>query len=294
MDQTTTNQTVFQTLADKGRHSWWRYLVTVLLAFLVQAIVLIGGVITGVAVGFPADTLAKSIQDPGQPVLFFSAIGLSFAGLLAGFSLGGMWLHKKSFADYVGRWRFRGFALGFAVWLVVLLIDVAIGYVLRPTAFRISGAVFNPAMTGLICASLAVQTFTEEFIFRGYISQGLLKLIRRPLPTAIVSGLIFGALHIPNGWPQTASATMLGIGLTLIAIRTGSLAFGYGLHLINNVFGAVIVVSGGDVFKGSPGLIMQNAPDLIAVDVGVVAVALVVIVAATYRRGAARPELAGM
>ncbi len=83
---------------------------------------------------------------------------------------------------------------------------------------------------------------------------------------------------------------MLGIGLALIAIKTGSLAFGYGLHLINNIFGAVVVVSGGDVFKGAPGLIMQNTPDLMAFDVGVVAVALTLIVAATYRVRAFSPR----
>lgn len=290
MDQAATGQGAFQALADKGRHSWWRYLVTLILAFVIQTIFIVIAGVGLVATGMPPEDLMTAMQDPGRPALFFSSIGISFLGLLVGVIAGGAWLHGKSFGDYIGRWRFSDFALGVGVWLVVLLIDVAIGYVLRPDAFRLNLEAFNLGLVALICASLAIQTFTEEFIFRGYITHGLLKLIRRPLPTAIVSGLLFGALHIPNGWLQAASATIMGMGLALIAIRTGSLAIGIGLHLINNIFGAVVVVSGGDVFKGSPGLVTQNAPDLLGVDVAVVAVAILLLVIAIYRRRTTQPE----
>jgi membrane protease YdiL (CAAX protease family) len=292
MAQATTDEGVFQTLADKGRHSWWRYLLTVLLAFLVQGLILLAAAAALVATGFPSDKLAKAVQDPAQPLLFFSCIGVSFAGLLLGFVLGGAWLHRKSFSDYVGPAKFGGFLLGLSVWLVVLLGDSAIGYLVRPAAFSLGSLAFNPAVLGAILGGLAIQTFAEEFIFRGYVTQGLLKAFRRPLPTALVSGLIFGAMHIPNGLPQAVSAAIVGVGLALVAIRTGSLAIGYGAHLINNVFSAVVVVSGGDVFRGSPGLIMENAPDLVWLDVGVETVAIALILAALYRRRPVRPALA--
>jgi membrane protease YdiL (CAAX protease family) len=175
---------------------------------------------------------------------------------------------------------------------VVLLGDSAIGYLVRPAAFSLGSLAFNPAVLGAILGGLAIQTFAEEFIFRGYVTQGLLKAFRRPLPTALDSGLIFGAMHIPNGLPQAVSAAIVGVGLALVAIRTGSLAIGYGAHLINNVFSAVVVVSGGDVFRGSPGLIMENAPDLVWLDVGVETVAIALILAALYRRRPVRPALA--
>jgi hypothetical protein len=52
-----------------------------------------------------------------------------------------------------------------------------------------------------------------------------------------------------------------------IAIRTGGIAFTWGLHLINNLFGAVFVVSASDVFNGTPGLFTQSTPNLIWLDV---------------------------
>jgi membrane protease YdiL (CAAX protease family) len=94
-------------------------------------------------------------------------------------------------------------------------------------------------------------------------TQGLLLLLKKPLPAAIMSGLLFGSLHIANGIPQALNAIAFGIICALIAIRTGGIALTFGLHLANNYFGAVVVVSGSDVFKGSPGLITQTTPQLL-------------------------------
>jgi len=51
----------------------------------------------------------------------------------------------------------------------------------------------------------AIQTFAEEFVFRGYLTQGLLVATRRTIPTVLISGALFGAMHIPNGLPQGPS-----------------------------------------------------------------------------------------
>src|SRR5262249_38257204 len=113
---------------------------------------------------------------------------------------------------------------------------------------------------------LALQTFTEEFIFRGWITQGLVRAFKRPWVASLVSGLIFGAAHIPNGGVQAASATILGVVLAYMAIETGGLALGWGLHLVNNLFAGIVVVSSSDVFNGAPGLIYQNTPGLEPID----------------------------
>jgi len=83
--------------------------------------------------------------------------------------------------------------------------------------------------------------------------KGDLARLRRPLPVACVNGLVFGSLHNPNGWPQATNATWFEIICALIAIRSGGIALTSGIHPVNNYFGAVGVVSGGDVFRDSPG-----------------------------------------
>ena len=69
---------------------------------------------------------------------------------------------------------------------------------------------------------------------------------------------------------------MFGVVLALIAIRTGGVALSFGLHLANNLFAAVVLVSKGDAFHGAPGVFAQNTPQLMWWDTGVGALALVV------------------
>ncbi|MGZ3304779.1 MAG: CPBP family intramembrane glutamic endopeptidase [Asticcacaulis sp.] len=271
--------------ADKGRHTWWRYLVGIILAFLIQIVITVAAMVPFLASGMKPAFLQSAISNPAQPVPFFTAVGVEFAALLTGFALAGLWLHKKPPSDYLGRWRWSLFTLGVLIWLAVMALNLAVDYALAPKGFSLGSRLPDAATIAAVGLGLGVQTFAEEFIFRGYFTQGLLKWLKRPWLTAVISGAIFGACHIPNGSFQALSATLLGVALAWIAIRTGSLAFGYGLHLVNNVFGALVVVSAGDVFKGAPGLIVQDTPHLNVADTALVAAALLIIVIAFRLRG---------
>ena len=174
--------------------------------------------------------------------------------------------------------------LGAGLWLFMDAIMSWADMTAAPSGFRWSAAPGTLLLAACAAPALAVQTFTEEVLFRGYVTQGLLLATRRTVPTALISGLLFGALHIPNGWPQAANAVLFGIILALIAMRVGGIAFTYGIHLANNLFGAVVLVSGGDAFKGSPGLFTQNTPQLMWWDALVGAAALAAVAVLVYRR----------
>ncbi len=113
---------------------------------------------------------------------------------------------------------------------------------------------------------------------------------RRTVPAALISGVLFGAMHIPNGLPQAVSATVFGVVLAAIAIRTGGIAFTFGLHLANNLFGAVVVVSSGDAFRGSAGVVTQNTPQLMWWDAAAGVVGLLLVAALVYRGAARKPS----
>jgi len=137
-----------------------------------------------------------------------------------------------------------------------------------------------------------VQTFSEELIFRGYLTQGLYLALKKPLPAAIASGLLFGAVHISNGVSQSINAAVFGIVCAMIAIRTGGIALTWGLHLANNYFGAVVVVSGNDVFRGTPGIFTQNTPQLTWWDLALAVLALAGMLWLIFRQPyfAAKPD----
>jgi membrane protease YdiL (CAAX protease family) len=183
------------------------------------------------------------------------------------------------------------FAWGAGLWAAVQILSTLIDFVIAPRGFSFTATSSTTILAISAFAGLSVQTFAEEFIFRGYLTQGILLATRRPLVTAVLSGLVFGALHIPNGIPQAVGALAFGVAMSLIAIRTGGIAATYGLHLVNNLFGAVVVVSAGDVFRGTPGLITQNTPHLTWWDLGVLIVALTATVWLALTRFRTRPSI---
>jgi membrane protease YdiL (CAAX protease family) len=253
--------------ARRGRNSGWRYGLVVasavLLTFVIPTLIATPLIMTGALQA--ADV--RNMLNPVHPVAFFLGNGAVFAAMIASFAVMAFVLQKKTPLDLVGAWDWRLFGLGLGLWSLCLCVASIADFVLRPQGFQWSATGQTPVLALSALFGLGVQAFAEEYVFRGYLTQGLLLAVKRPLPTALASGLIFGLMHIPNGWPQFANATLFGVLTALIAMRTGGLAFTYGLHLINNLFGAVVVVSADDVFKGAPGLFTQHTPGLLWWDV---------------------------
>jgi membrane protease YdiL (CAAX protease family) len=268
--------TTYLDYARRGKNAWWRYLLAsalaIVLAYAVATVIAISLIVTRV---LPKAALLDILK-PAHPVAFFVGNGVVFGLLVAALAVTARLIQKKTFMDIVGDWDWRRFAAGFGLWTACLVLMTLADYLIRPGGFRWSATGQTAALAVSALFGLGVQTFAEEFVFRGWLTQGLLLLIKRPLPTAVLSGLVFGAMHIPNGVPQWANATLFGTIASLIAMRTGGVAFTFGLHLINNLFGAVIVVSAQDVFNGAPGLFTQSTPNLMWWDVAVGAALLAV------------------
>jgi membrane protease YdiL (CAAX protease family) len=275
----------FLEFAARGKTAWWRYLLSCVLAFLIA--IILGVVITFCLQAlhkFP-DNFATEILQPSHPPVFFIGTGAIFGTLVIGLIIAMAVLQGKTFSDVVGLWNWKLFFWAIVIWTVIEILASLLDFLIAPHSFRITATSGTLDLALLALLGLSVQTFAEEFIFRGYLTQAFLLVTKHPLTAALLSGLLFGAMHVPNGAPQAVSAACFGIVTSLIAIRTGGIAFTFGLHLTNNLFGAVILVSADDVFLGSPGLISQNTPQLIWWDVGVTAAALVGTLWLTTRLG---------
>jgi membrane protease YdiL (CAAX protease family) len=229
---------------------------------VLDVVIVVGLLVTHL---MPRD-VALELTKPSHPVLFFGANGLAFATIVLGLVVAMRLIQRKRFVDVIGQWRWRLFAIGLGLWTACLVGTTLVDFLLRPGGFRWSATAATPGLAVAALIGLGVQTFAEEFVFRGYLTQGLLLATKRPLVASVLSGLLFGALHIPNGVPQALNAVLFGMVAAFMAIRTGGIAFTWGLHLINNLFGAVFVVSASDVFNGTPGLVTQSTPNLIWLD----------------------------
>ena len=260
----------FMDYARRGRNAAWRYLATTLLAFLVAmaigVLILVPLQMSGLA---PPD-LDEQLVKPTRPEVFFVATGLLFSALALGLVLAARWVQAKRLGDLVGRWRWPAAAKGAAIWTAALAAATLVDWLIAPGAFAFTGRPDTARLALFALLGLAPQVFAEELIFRGFVTQAALLALKREWLAAVASGVIFGAMHIPNGTPQAVSATIFGILAAFLAIRLGGIAFPYGIHLANNFLGAVVVVSADDVFRGMPGVISQSSPHLLWWDVFVV------------------------
>jgi membrane protease YdiL (CAAX protease family) len=270
--------------AMRGRNAWWRYPLCLVLACLLAGLIIMAATVVLMLAHLLPPDLAAQIQRPQFVTPFFLGIAASFGAVTIGLALAAMIVHRKRPTDLIGQWRWRNFAWGFGIWLVVQLVLALIDFAIAPRGFAFSAGPGTLSLAAVAAIGILVQTFAEEFVFRGYLTQGLVLLFKNPWPAAIVSGLLFGSLHIPNGIPQALNASVFGIVCALIAIRTGGLALTFGLHLANNYFGAVVVISGSDVFKGSPGIITQTTPELVWWDLFLAVVVLVAVPWLIFRR----------
>jgi membrane protease YdiL (CAAX protease family) len=275
--------------AARGRNAWWRYLIASVLALVLAIVIGVIIVLPLTLLRLTPPDLSQQISEPTRPTPFFVSIGVSFGLVLLGFVLAVRWVQGKRFVDIVGDWRWRLFGFGAVLWLALQMAAGLLDVVLAPGGIQFTASRATLTLALAAIPALAVQTFTEEFVFRGYITQGLLLGLRRPWLAALVSGAIFAAAHFANGGPQALNALMFGVATAYIAIRTGGIAFSLGMHLANNLMAAVIVVSSADVFRGAPGVFTQaSAPQLVWLDAAAQAGVLVVVVLLLIRTPLAR------
>jgi uncharacterized protein len=101
-----------------------------------------------------------------------------------------------------------------------------------------------PALLLLAVVTVSLAPLVEEVLFRGVALRGLMLRVGF-WPAAVVSTLLFAVLHVQvleaGAVFVVVSITTLGLGLCVLARRTGRLGPGIGVHVLYNA--AVLLVT---------------------------------------------------
>jgi len=248
--------------ASLGRNEWWRYGLG--LALIVFATLFVGGVPLAVAVavvtldGNPATDVNRTNGTiVGAPPALSLAVSLfPFVLALISILLVARVVHRRPAGSLVAparpiRWG--RVAQGFAAWCGVAAAATVVEAIVFPRRYSLTldlARLLPFAVVALLLFPL--QSSAEELFFRGYLLQGLGRLTRNPLLVALITGLIFAALHIDNPevnaefWLVMGFYFAFGVGLALFALRDNGLELALGIHAGNNLFTALVAN-----FKGS-------------------------------------------
>ena len=250
--------------AFKVEHDWWLYLVGLILIFIG---VMIGQfpltfaiIAQAVARGGDLSNMdTSSVMSILEPNLNLFLMLLSFAvGLVAVFVVV-KYIHKQSIKSLTTSrtsidWSRFWFA--FLVWGSTTFCFILLEYYTSPENYSFN---FKP-IPFLILVLISIifiplQTSFEEYLFRGYLMQGLGVLTKNRWVPLIFTSTLFGLMHIANpeidklGYLLLVHYVGTGFLLGIMTLMDEGLELALGFHAANNLIGALLLTADWTAFQ---------------------------------------------
>ena len=247
--------------AFKGQHQWWHYLigfVIILIAwqFIGSLPLLIALIMAMMKSGNGLQNMPSEISELtnllGQNT-FLTLMLVSFLIGLIGLFFVIKVIHKQTILSLTTArdkidWKRIWFAFFF--WGIISSAMVVLDYYLQP-----EGYVWNfDLQKFLILAVIAIvllpfQTSFEEYLFRGYLMQGIGVLAKNKWLPLVITSVIFGVMHIANPEVEKLGYVIMvyyigtGFFLGIITLMDEGMELALGFHAANNLFTALLVTA---------------------------------------------------
>jgi membrane protease YdiL (CAAX protease family) len=169
-------------------------------------------------------------------------------------------IHKKPFISIITSYqkiRFGRFFFAFLIWGLLVFISTVGAYFISNEGVTVQ---FDPAnfsaLVVVLFVLMPIQTSTEEFIFRGYLVQGLSIVFKNGWVPVIITSLLFGLVHMANpeaktyGWMvMLPYYSLFGLFLGVLTLLDEGLELALGIHCANNIISGLLVTSPNSVLK---------------------------------------------
>ena len=178
-------------------------------------------------------------------------------------------IHKLPFLKiFTSRDAFdwKRFFVAFSLWSLMVVTVTALELMLNADFEIIFNAQKFMTLFFLSIILLPIQTSAEELMFRGYILQGLNKRTGNAILSVIISGLMFGMMHISNpeiakiGYHILIYYVAVGIVLGFIVYFDSGLELSLGFHAANNLITALLITADWQAFQTDAILKDNNPP----------------------------------
>ena len=151
-------------------------------------------------------------------------------------------------------WKRVGFA--FLLWGGVTTIMLTVDYSLSPESYQWNFDL-SKFLILLVIAVLLIplQTSFEEYLFRGYLMQGLGIAVKNRWFPLVITSLIFGLMHIANPEVEKIGYIIMvyyigtGLFLGILTLMDEGLELALGFHAANNLITALLVTANWTAFQ---------------------------------------------
>jgi membrane protease YdiL (CAAX protease family) len=251
--------------AYKGLHEWWRYLAG---GIIVIAGIFMFSVPHAAAIAikqFKGEVDMSKMEDVNYIMTLFESnvnlilILLPFVGGLIFLLLAVKFLHKQTLTQITtsrAKIDWKRFWFVFLFWGVLSSGMVLLDYYMSPENYVVN---FNLKPFLILCAIaillVPLQTSFEEYMFRGYLMQGLGVISKRRWVPLMVTSLVFGSLHIANPEVDKLGPIIMvyyigtGLFLGIMTLMDEGLELALGFHAANNLFTALLVTADWTAFQ---------------------------------------------
>jgi membrane protease YdiL (CAAX protease family) len=250
-----------------GKKDAWRYVVGLL---IIVVAVLVGQIPMGVylvvlkefnpvkAGEFQHALLNISETGINSNTMFlFNLIPFLF-GFVAVFLVVKYLHHRKAISVVNGRRRFDSskFLFAAATWLALNVLTEVLFYLFYPENYVLNfdASLFYPLLI-ISLILIPFQAAMEELVVRGYLMQAFAGWFKYKWIAILLSSLIFYSLHLSNPEFEEFGA---GVGLyyfvfalvaASLAVVDDGLEIPIAIHIMNNIYGALVVSFKGSVFS---------------------------------------------
>lgn len=238
---------------------WWKPIPAVLLGILTALVFTFILSIFFFLAGLLSDDGEMSVKTLEQTVPIFALVIVFLPAFILWLAVFRMPITTVFSVTKRLRWKWLRTcaAVSAAIFLVMTCINLALAHQLSPSTWTPLPGVEDTLKAAVISALLLLiliplQSFTEEFVYRGIAMQAIGTWLKHPAWAIVIQAILFAISHAYDTW-ALASVFLFGLALGYLTWRTGGIEAGVALHVINNVITMIlqVFIDGKVVVSGS-------------------------------------------
>ncbi len=169
------------------------------------------------------------------------------------------YIHKQSIVSLTTSRRkidWKRIFFSFGLWATITIVMTGVDMYFSPEDYVLNFRL-EPFLYLLVIALLLIpiQTSFEEYLFRGYMMQGIGIMAKNKWMPLIITSVLFGLMHLGNPEVEEMGPSIMvyyigtGFFLGIITLMDNGLELALGFHAANNLVSALLITADSTAFQ---------------------------------------------